>query len=71
MGDHPSLPLIYVSYRNNVNFMIYWKPLNYFEKILKYSTPPKFGRLCMRFILITYGIQNTAVSIKDTIITGV
>ena len=48
-------PFIYFNNRNNVNFMIYWKLLNYFEKILKYGTPPKFGRPRMRFILIIYG----------------
>ena len=35
--------------------MTYQKALNYFEKVLKYNTHPKFGRLHMQFILITQG----------------
>ena len=50
-------PFIYVKDRNNVNVMIYQKPLsvNYFEKVLKYSTSSKFGHLRMHFILIKNG----------------
>ena len=54
--------IIYVKDRNSVNFLIYLKPLNYIKKVLKYSAPQKFGRPCMRFILIIYGIPRQGAS---------
>ena len=54
MGVCLSQVKLFVSDRNNVNFMTYQKLQNYFKKVFKNRAPPKFCHPRMRFILIIH-----------------
>ena len=62
MGDCPSQVNYLCRNRNTVNFLTYQKLLNNFKKVLKNSSPLKFGRPRMRFILIIHGTWETKLS---------
>ena len=52
---------VYVIDRNNVNFMTYRRPLNYFERVLIHSAPPKF--VCQRMHLHMFLVKSANSSI--------